>query len=114
VMKNTPLERDYNEGSVGMFTLPGYARVVCDFLERLPGDISAQRLTADAPPNVLVAPLWCLDRKAVYQAIEDEFARRDTQQGFLVSPTVREDRSWREQARQIAPMPILEVSRLAS
>lgn len=114
IMKNTPLEREYREGMVGMFTLPEYARVVCDFLERLPSDVSAQRLTADAPPNVLVAPDWCLDRKAVYQAIEDEFARRGTRQGFRVPANIRDDCSWREQARQIAPMPALEVSRLAS
>jgi uncharacterized protein len=114
VMKNTPLEREYHEGRVKMFTLPEYARTVCDFLERLPADVSTQRLTADAPPSVLVAPEWCLDRPSVYRAIEDEFARRGTRQGSRVLAGVREDRSWREWARQIAPIPAEAVSRLAS
>ncbi|MBN2329356.1 MAG: TIGR01212 family radical SAM protein [Candidatus Omnitrophica bacterium] len=114
IMKNTPMEREYNEGLAPMFTMQEYARVVCDFLERLPADISIQRLTADAPPDVLVAPKWCLERQAVYQAIEDEFARRGTRQGSLAPPDIRENLSWREQARQIAPMPVVEVSRMAS
>lgn len=113
VMKNTPLEQEYREGRVPMFTLPEYARVVCDFLERLPGDINVQRLTADAPPSVLVAPAWCLDRPAVYYAIEQEFARRGTRQGAQVPPNIRDNQSWRTQARQIAPMPMVEVSRMA-
>ncbi len=112
VMKNTPLEQEYRQGLVKMFTLPDYANVVCDFLERLPEDVSTQRLTADAPPNVLVAPEWCLDRPAVYQAIENEFARRGTQQGSRVSTTIRFDQSWREQGRKYVSLPVTEMERM--
>lgn len=114
IMKNTPMEREYHEGLVSMFSLPEYASVVCDFLERLPSDISVQRLTADAPPDVLIAPKWCLDRKAVYQAIEDEFARRGTRQGSRAMTDIRSNQAWRKQARQITHTTIAEVSRMAS
>jgi hypothetical protein len=41
-----------------------------------------QRLSGDAPPDYLVAPLWCLDKPALLDAIRAELDRRDTWQGF--------------------------------
>ncbi len=114
VMKNTRMEKDYLEGKFKMFDMDEYASIVCDFLERIPADVSVQRLTADAPPNVLVAPDWCLDRKGVYQAIEDEFERRGTRQGSLVDANIRDDQSWREPALKLSNIPTIEVSRMAS
>ncbi len=83
VVKDTPLETMYRDGSVTMLTLDEYVQVVCDFLERLPAEMVIQRLNGDAPPDYLVAPLWCLDKPALLRAIEAELARRNTWQGRL-------------------------------
>ena len=56
-------------------------RTVCDFLERLPPEMVIHRLNGDAPPDYLVAPLWCRDKPALLQAIHDELERRDGWQG---------------------------------
>ncbi len=71
VVKNTPLEEMYDE----------YVRLVCDFLERLPADRVIHRLSGDAPPDYLVAPLWCVDKPALLRAIDEEMRRRDGKQG---------------------------------
>ncbi len=64
-----------------IFERDEYVRVVCDFLERLPAEMVIHRLSGDAPPDYLVAPLWCLEKAALLDAIEREFARRGTRQG---------------------------------
>jgi hypothetical protein len=81
VVKDTPLEKMYRLGEVRLFERDEYVRVVCDFLERLPPSLVIHRLSGDAPPDYLVAPLWCLDKPALLAAIEAELQRRDSWQG---------------------------------
>src|SRR5205807_839230 len=81
VVRNTPLEKQYLAGEVALFDMAEYASLVCDFLERLPSGVVIHRLNGDAPPEYLVAPMWCLDKPGLLHAIEAEFARRGTRQG---------------------------------
>jgi radical SAM protein (TIGR01212 family) len=81
VLKDTPLEKEYEEGR---FSPPGfeeYVGLVCDFLEYIPPDVSIQRLTADGPREILLAPKWATQKRKTIAAIEAEFERRDTRQG---------------------------------
>jgi radical SAM protein (TIGR01212 family) len=81
VVPDTPLEKMYQAGSVRMLEFEEYVGVACDFLERLRPDMVIQRLNGEAPPDYLVAPLWCLDKPRILQAIEAELERRDSWQG---------------------------------
>jgi radical SAM protein (TIGR01212 family) len=81
VVKDTPLERMYRDGEVRMLERDEYVQVVCDFLEHLPPGMVIQRLNGDAPPDYLVAPLWCLDKAGLLHAIEAELERRGSWQG---------------------------------
>jgi radical SAM protein (TIGR01212 family) len=81
VVKDTPLEAMYRRGEARMFEREEYVEVVCDFLERLRPDTVIHRLSGDAPPDYLVAPLWCLDKPALLHAIHEELERRDSWQG---------------------------------
>jgi len=40
-----------------------------------------QRLTAEAPAEMLIAPRWVLAKHKVRRAIEEELVRRDSWQG---------------------------------
>jgi uncharacterized protein len=82
VVRDTPLAEMYQRGEVRLMERDEYVQVVCDFLERLPPGMVIQRLSGDAPPDYLVAPLWCLDKPALLDAIRAELDRRDTWQGF--------------------------------
>lgn len=86
VVKDTPLERMYRAGEVPMFDFADYVSLVCDFLERLPPEMVIHRLSGDAPPDYLVAPLWCLDKPLLLRAIEAELVRRDSWQGKYLNP----------------------------
>jgi radical SAM protein (TIGR01212 family) len=78
---HTPLADDVAAGRVRLLELEEYVPLVVDFIERLPPHCVIERTFGDAPPEMLLAPRWCLDRPAVRKAIEAEFARRNTWQG---------------------------------
>lgn len=86
VVKETPLEEQYRAGQVKLFERDEYVRLVCDFLERLPAEMVIHRLNGDAPPDYLVAPLWCLDKPGLLAAIDAEMVRREGWQGKRVRP----------------------------
>ncbi len=85
VVRDTPLERQYQAGTARMLEFDEYVSLVCDFLERLRPDMVIHRLNGDAPPDFLVAPLWCLDKPRLLAAIQEELVRRDSRQGQRVA-----------------------------
>lgn len=89
VVRDTPMEKQYRDGTVRMLERDEYVALVCDFLERLPPDMVIHRLNGDAPPDYLVAPDWCLDKPTLLRAIHAELERRDGWQGKKWQPTER-------------------------
>ena len=85
VLKDTPIEKEFAEGRFKPPEFDEYVGLVCDFLERIPPDISIQRLTADGPREILLAPKWATQKRKTIAAIEAEFARRNTHQGSSAS-----------------------------
>lgn len=83
VIKDTPLERIYLDGSIKLLSLREYVSVLCDFIERLHPDITIHRLAGDRTEDTLVAPAWGLHKGTLLQAVADEFIKRCTCQGFL-------------------------------
>jgi uncharacterized protein len=81
VVRGTPLEDMYRAGTAPMLERDEYVHLLCDFLERLPPEMVIHRLSGDAPPDYLVAPLWCLNKSALLEAIHRELERRDSWQG---------------------------------
>jgi radical SAM protein (TIGR01212 family) len=81
VVRDTPMARMHQAGAVRMLERDEYVGIVCDFLERLPPQMVIHRLSGDAPPDYLVAPLWCLDKPGLLRAIHEELMRRESWQG---------------------------------
>ncbi len=86
VLRGSPLETLYGRDGLALLSPADYVRLVCDFLELLPPSVVIQRLTGEAPPARLVAPLWALRKHEVLAAIRGELERRDTRQGARWSP----------------------------
>ncbi|MFC1849601.1 TIGR01212 family radical SAM protein [candidate division CSSED10-310 bacterium] len=82
VLQGTLVEHEFRAQKLTLFKLADYVATVTSFLERLPYSMTIQRLAADAPPQYLVAPLWITRKGEIIQAVEREFARRGTYQGF--------------------------------
>ena len=83
VIKGTQLEKYYNDGKIELLAFGEYISTLCDFIERLRPDILIHRLLGDRSADTLVAPKWGMHKGTVLKAIDDEFAKRCTCQGFL-------------------------------
>lgn len=82
VLRGTALEAMYQRGEFRVLNMEEYVSLVCDFLELLPPSIVIHRLTGDAPRNLLVAPLWSINKLRVLGEIDRELERRDSRQGM--------------------------------
>ena len=81
IMRDTVMAGEYEAGQVPLLSREEFVERVADVLELLPPNVVIQRMHADAPPDVLVAPLWCLDKSGVLDDIRREQIRRDSWQG---------------------------------
>ncbi|PLX89150.1 MAG: TIGR01212 family radical SAM protein [Desulfuromonas sp.] len=81
VLDGTPLGDLYRQGQVPILELQEYVELAVDVIERLPPQTLIQRLTGDGPRDILLAPLWSMNKWEVLNAIDDELARRGTAQG---------------------------------
>ena len=82
VVRGTRLATEYAQGAYTPLTQAEYVAGLADVLEHIPADVGVQRFTADAPPSLLVAPLWCRDKNGVLNALKAELGGRGTYQGF--------------------------------
>lgn len=81
VLEGTPLGELYKQGQVPMLSRDAYVEMAVDFIERLPPQTLIQRLTGDGPRDILLAPLWSMDKWEILNAIDDELERRGSAQG---------------------------------
>lgn len=83
IIRDTELERIYNNKKFYLFSQKEYISTVCDFIERLRPDIIIHRLMGDCDMESLVFPRWSIHKGTILRNIEDEFTKRSTCQGFL-------------------------------
>jgi radical SAM superfamily enzyme len=81
VLRDTPMEKELAEGRFRPMEFDEYVNLACDFLEYIPPGISIQRLTADGPRSVLLAPRWATQKRKIIAAIDAELERRNSHQG---------------------------------
>src|SRR3989338_6551609 len=81
VAKNTALAEDYFRGKVKTMGMDTYVKLAVDFLERIPHDVTVQRLVGDTHGNFLISPIWKSTKAEITQRIKREFERRGTHQG---------------------------------
>lgn len=81
ICRDTPMEKEYQEGKIQLLSMEEFVATACDFIEILRPDICIHRLTADAPSEILIAPLWIQEKALVIRTIENEFKKRNSRQG---------------------------------
>jgi len=83
VAKNTALAEEYFKGEIQTMDKSAYIHLVVDFLERIPSDVTVQRVVGDTHGNFLVSPIWKASKAEIINGITQEFKRRGTYQGAL-------------------------------
>lgn len=83
LMRKTPMVKQYEAGLLRYLERDEYVNLIVDTLEFLPPEMIIHRLTGDAPRELLIGPMWSLDKWPVLNGIDAELKRRGTWQGKL-------------------------------
>ena len=81
IIKGTKLAEQHSKGELKLMRRSEYAALAADFIERTRPDIVIQRVTGEAPPRMLVAPEWAINKLAVMNRVKRELMYRDSWQG---------------------------------
>ncbi|MFC1504410.1 TIGR01212 family radical SAM protein [Spirochaetota bacterium] len=81
VLKNTPLEEMYKAGDFIPITREKYIALTAQLLCYLPKETVIMRLSSDASPEYLTAPLWGLDKNRIRSDIIAHMQSRGLIQG---------------------------------
>jgi len=85
IIKGTKLEQLFRQGQYLPLSRQEYVSLVTEFLERLWSGSVIQRISAEAPPEFLIAPLWILEKHKVLQEIEQALLQKKSCQGSSLS-----------------------------
>lgn len=83
LLKGTPLVKQYEKGLLQFMTQEDYIRLVVDQLEVLPPHMVVQRITGDGPIDLMIGPMWSVNKWSVLNGIDAELERRNTWQSRL-------------------------------
>ncbi|PYZ97120.1 TIGR01212 family radical SAM protein [Alteribacter lacisalsi] len=81
LLRRTPMVKQYEKGLVEFLSLEEYVNLVCDQLEVLPPDLIIHRLTGDGPSDLMIGPMWSLNKWDALNGIDAEMKRRGSWQG---------------------------------
>ncbi len=81
ILKDTELESLYLEGKILPLDIDTYALHVSEMLQHLPPDMVIQRLTAEAPREIILAPRWVINKTNVINTIHYEMQKQGMKQG---------------------------------
>lgn len=86
VLKNTDLAVEYEKNSFEILSLEEYIDIVINCLEILNPNITIHRVTGDGPKDLLIAPLWSLNKRNVLNSLLKEMKVRNSWQGKKYIP----------------------------
>ncbi|WP_407271943.1 TIGR01212 family radical SAM protein [Radiobacillus sp. PE A8.2] len=81
LLKGTPMVKQYEKGLLEFLTKEDYIKLVVDQLEILPEDMIIHRITGDGPPDLLIGPMWSMNKWDVLNSIDKELTQRNSWQG---------------------------------
>ncbi|TDL98631.1 TIGR01212 family radical SAM protein [Macrococcus brunensis] len=81
LLKGTPMIKQYEKGKLEFMSKEDYVSLVADQLELLPPEMIIHRITGDGPIELMIGPMWSVNKWEVLNAIDQELIRRDSWQG---------------------------------
>lgn len=81
LLKKTPMVKQYEKGMLEFMSADDYIKLVCDQLEVIPPEMVVHRLTGDGPADLMIGPMWSLNKWEVLNGIEAELKNRNSWQG---------------------------------
>ncbi|MBU3219026.1 TIGR01212 family radical SAM protein [Clostridium algidicarnis] len=85
LMKDTELLKLYESGGLEFLNMEQYVRLVSESIAILPESVVIHRLTGDSPRDLLVGPMWSLNKWEILNSIDAYLEREDIYQGLYYS-----------------------------
>ncbi|MGM9929917.1 MAG: TIGR01212 family radical SAM protein [Bacillus sp. (in: firmicutes)] len=83
LLKGTAMVKQYEKGLLQFLSFEEYIKLVVDQLEILPPEMIVHRITGDGPIDLMIGPMWSVNKWEVLNAIDAELKRRNSWQGKL-------------------------------
>ena len=74
ILSGTAMAEEYRREPFPLLSLEEYTSLVRESIKILPKDTVLHRMTGDGPKKLLIAPLWCADKKRVLNYMNRELA----------------------------------------
>lgn len=81
VLQNTELAKLYKNNIFAVLTLEEYCQIIAECIAFLPSHMVIHRLTGDGPKDLLIAPLWSLNKRNVLNQIQKTLKEKNIWQG---------------------------------
>lgn len=81
ILKDTDLAADYEKGLVPVYSKEDYLRTLLTCITHLNPNIVVHRITGDGPKDLLLAPLWSLNKRDVLNSFHKLCREKDGFQG---------------------------------
>jgi len=70
IVKGTKLAEEYESGKIELLSMDGYCKAAAEVIRiAQPAGIAIERVSAEAPADMLVAPAWCGQREKIWDGI---------------------------------------------
>lgn len=89
LLKGTPMVKQYEKGMLQFLEREEYINLVADQLEVLPPDMIIHRITGDGPIDLMIGPMWSVNKWEVLNGIDAELERRNSWQGKFYKADVK-------------------------
>ena len=89
LLKGTPMVKQYDKGLLTFMTQEEYTNLVVDQLSDSP-EMIVHRITGDGPIDIMVGPMWSVNKWEVLNGIDAELARRNSYQGLRYKSKVKQ------------------------
>jgi len=81
LLENTPMTQLYVDGKLKFLEQEEYIDLICKSITMLPTNMVVHRLTGDAPRELLIGPMWSLNKWEVLNGIDNRLKELDLYQG---------------------------------
>jgi len=69
IVKGTRFEREYEEGKIELLPEASYCKAVAEII-RIVSPIAIERMSAESPADMLIAPAWSCDRAGIWSMVQ--------------------------------------------
>ena len=87
LLKGTPMVKQYEKGKLEFMERDAYIQLVADQLEVIPPEMVVQRITGDGPIDLMIGPMWSVNKWDVLNGIDAELKNRQSYQGKFYQKT---------------------------